>query len=107
MRCDQVIRNFSEQWKALKDRKEDEMDVQKTTKNLNVVRWAEAFEDCLNQKLGVRPIPLKHVTRDDAAPSVVAPNLAADMLHSNEHGSAKREPVMRATHNHPHLQSEI
>lgn len=101
VRCDPVIRNFSEQWKALEDRKDDEIDVPKITKNLIVVRWAEAFEDHLNQKLGVCLMPLKHATREDAAPLAAAPTLATDMPHSNEHGSVERELVMRATHDHP------
>ena len=101
MRYDPVIKNFSEQWKALEERKDDDVDVPKITKGLKVMRWAEAFDDWLNQQIGVRHIPLKYVTRANATAPAVAPPLATDMPHSAEHGSVERELVMRATHNHP------
>ena len=37
MRCDPVIKNFAEQWKALEDRKDDEVEVPKITKGLKVM----------------------------------------------------------------------
>ena len=40
--------NFETQWKALKDRKdEDDPDVPKITKALPIIKWTEAFQDFL------------------------------------------------------------
>ena len=49
MQWNTVMRNFEIQWKALKDRKDDEEpDVPKILKALPVIKWTEAFEDYLN-----------------------------------------------------------
>ena len=41
----QVMSNFEIQWKALKDRKEeDDPDVPKITKALPIIKWTEAFQ---------------------------------------------------------------
>ena len=59
-----VMRNFNEQWKALKERKENENpDVPKITKALPVIKWTEAFTDYLSRAIGVRMIPLAYVIR--------------------------------------------
>jgi hypothetical protein len=40
------MKNFSEQWKALEDKKAGkDPEVLKTTKALPVVKWTEAFRD--------------------------------------------------------------
>ena len=58
----QVISNFEIQWKALKDRKdEDDPDVPKITKALPIIKWTEAFQDFLNRVIGARMIPLAYV----------------------------------------------
>ena len=42
----QVMSNFEIQWKALKQRKdEDDPDVPKITKALPIIKWTEAFQD--------------------------------------------------------------
>ena len=54
--------NFEIQWKALKDRKdEDDPDVPKTTKALPIIKWTEAFQEFLNRVIGARMIPLEYV----------------------------------------------
>ena len=56
----QVMSNFEIQWKALKDRKdEDDPDVPKITKALPIIKWTEVFQDFLNRVIGARMIPLK------------------------------------------------
>ena len=58
----QVMSNFEIQWKALKDRKdEDDPDVPKITKALPIIKWTEAFQDFLNRVIGARMIPLAYV----------------------------------------------
>ena len=57
----QVMSNFEIQWKALKERKEDDPDVPKITKALPIIKWTEAFEDFLNRVVGARMIPLAYV----------------------------------------------
>jgi hypothetical protein len=55
-----VMKNFSEQWKALEDKKGgDEPDVPMISKALPIViKWTEAFRDYLHRVIGVRTIPL-------------------------------------------------
>lgn len=101
MRYDPIIKNFAQQYKALEERKEDEIEVPKITKGLKVMKWAESFEDWLSQQVGVRCIPLKYVTREVAVAPMPAPQLMNNMPHSTEHGSVEMELVMRATHASP------
>ena len=55
------MRNFEIQWKALKERKdEDDPEVPQITKALPIIKWTEAFQDCLNQAIGAKMIPLAH-----------------------------------------------
>ena len=49
----QVMSNLEIQWKALKDREdEDDPDVPKTTKALPIIKWTEAFQDFLHRVIG-------------------------------------------------------
>ena len=58
----QVMSNFEIQWKALKDRNnEDDPDVPKITKALPIIKWTEAFQDFLHRMIGARMIPLAYV----------------------------------------------
>lgn len=98
-----VMKNFSIQWKALKDRQkdEDDPDVPKITKTLQIMKWTEAFQDFCDRIIGSRMIPLSYVIRDDVAVPVNAPALAANQPYSDEHGSVEGELVARASHTHP------
>jgi hypothetical protein len=101
MRWDPVLKNFGQQWKALKDRKDGEaLEVPKISKTLSIIKWTEAFTDFLHRKIGVRMVPLAYVVRETVPPGV-APALATGLPHSNEHGSVEGEMIARASHTHP------
>jgi hypothetical protein len=97
----QVMKNFSEQWKALKDKKGgDEPEVPKITKALPIIKWTEAFRDYLHRVIGVRTIPLAYVTRLVAAVPAIGAQ-AAGTPHSTDHGAIEMELIARASHGHP------
>ena len=96
-----VMSNFEIQWKALKDRKdEDDPDVPKITKALPIIKWTEAFQDFLHRVIGARMIPLAYVIQIDPQVPGLAPTLAPNQPHSTEHGSVEDELIARASHTH-------
>ena len=98
----QVGKNFEIQWKALKDRKEeDPPEVPKITKTLPIMKWTEAFQDYLHRVIGVRVIPLAYIIRADSGVPMPAPPLAPNQPHSEVHGSIEYELVERASQEHP------
>ena len=97
----QAMNNFEIQWKALKERKdEDDPDVPKITKALPIIKWTEAFQDFLNRVIGARMLPLAYVIQIDPQVQGNAPPLAANQPHSTEHGSVEVELVARAAQAH-------
>jgi predicted DNA-binding WGR domain protein len=95
-----VMKNFSEQWKALEDKKGgDEPEVPKITKALPIIKWTEAFRDYLHRVIGVRNIPLAYVIRPEAAVPPIGAQ-AAGAPHSNEHEAIETELIARAAHGH-------
>ena len=93
----QVMSNLEIQWKALKDRKdEDDPDVPKITKDLSIIKWTEAFEDFFNGVIGA----LAYVIQIDPQVPGPAPTLAPNQPHSTEHGSVEGELIARASHSH-------
>jgi hypothetical protein len=101
MRWEPVIKNFSQQWKALKDRKDGEApEVPKITKTLSIIKWTEAFTDFLHRKIGVRMVPLAYVVREAVLPPAPQP-LATNLPHSEQYGSVEGELIARASHAHP------
>ena len=97
----QVMSNFEIQWKALKERKdEDDPEVPKITKALPIIKWTEAFQDFLNSVIGARMIPLVYVIQIDSQVPGNAPPWAVNQPHSTEHGSVEGELVARAAHTH-------
>ena len=99
---DPVIRNFEQQWQALKDRKEnDEPEVPKISKTLPIIKWVEAFHDYCHRKVGVRTIPRAYVIREKENVPAACPPLATNLPHSEEHGSVEGDLVNRASHTHP------
>ena len=97
----QVMSNFEIQWKALKDRKdEDDPDVPKITKALPIIKWTEALQDFLNRLNGARMIPLAYVFQIDPQVPGPSPTLAPNQPHSTEHGSVEGELIARASHTH-------
>jgi hypothetical protein len=96
-----VIKNFTEQWKALKDHKLGDLpEVPKVTKALPIIKWTQAFADYLHRVIGVRMIPLAYVIREKVDVPAAAPTLANGQPHSTEHGSVEAELVARASHTH-------
>jgi hypothetical protein len=61
-----VMKNFSEQWKALADKKGGDEPESKITKALPIIKWTEAFRDYLHRIIGVRTSPLFYVIRAEA-----------------------------------------
>jgi hypothetical protein len=101
MRWDPVIKNFTQQWQALKDRKDGEApEVPKITKTLSIIKWTEAFTDFLHRKIGVRMVPLAYIVRELVTPGV-PPALATGLPNSTEHGSVEGEMIARTSHTHP------
>lgn len=102
IRWTHVMRNFEIEYKALKDRKdEDDPDVPKITKALPIIKWTEAFHDYADRIVGSRTIPLAYVLRDEVLVPAAAPPLATNKPYSEMHGSVERELVARASHAHP------
>ena len=101
MQWTQEIKNFEDQWKALKGHKEDDdPDVPKISKSLPIIKWTEAFQDFLHQVIGVRMISLAYMTRAVVEVLVVVPALENNRPHSEEHGSVENELITRALHEH-------
>ena len=97
----QVMSNFEIQWKALKDRKDEEdPDVPKIAKALPIIKWTEAIQYFLHIVIGARMIPLAYVIRIDPQVPAIAPTLAPNQPHSTEHGSVESELIDRASHTH-------
>ena len=97
----QVMSNFEIQWKALKERKdEDDPDVPKITKALPIIKRTEAFQDFLHRVIGARMIPLAYVIRIGPQVPGLAPTLGPNQPHSTEHGSVEGELIARASHTH-------
>jgi hypothetical protein len=93
-----VMRNFKTQWKALKvKQREDPPETPKISKAVPVIKWAESFRDIINRVIGVRTIPLCYVIRETVNVPAVAPALAHNRPHSNEHESVTGELVARAS----------
>jgi hypothetical protein len=102
LQFDPVIENFTEQWKALLQRKKDDPpEVPKISKALPIMKWTEAFDDFLNRAIGTRTIPLSYVTRETVTPTNILPPQAQDRPHSIENGSVEGDMIAFASHDHP------
>ena len=96
-----AIKNFTQQWKSLKERKEETPDAPKITKELGILRWSEAFQDFLNRMIGLRMAPLAYVTRELVAEGGPRPAVVNNCPHSSEYLSVEGDLVAYATHAHP------
>ena len=95
------MRNFQEQWCALEGRKGgEEPNTPKITKDLQVIRWVEAFKDHLHRFTGAIHIPLVYVIREKEEVDPTCPPLATNEPYSLENGSIELDLVERASHNH-------
>ena len=101
MQWNPVIKNFMVHWKALENRKkEDVPEVPKISKTLPVMKWAEAFPDFLQRVIGARMIPLAYVIRETVDVADPPPPLAENQPYSTVHGSVEEELIARADHTH-------
>jgi hypothetical protein len=101
MRWDQVMRNFSEQWKAIKDaKKEKPPDVPTISKALPIIKWIEAFQDHCYCCIGHRMIPLAYVIREHEAVPALCPDRVNHQPYTEEHGSIIDDLINRASHVH-------
>ena len=98
---DPTMRNFGEQWKALKGRKAEELpDTPQISKALPIIKWVETFKDHLQRCIGVRMIPLVYVVRIEVDVPAVCSPLAESHPYSLEHGSMEVDMIARASHGH-------
>ena len=96
-----VAKNLKTQWKALKSHKdEDDPDIPKITRALPIMKWTEAFQDFLQQIVGVRMIPLAYIFRSNVVVSPQAPPLQANQPHSEQHGSVEAKMIARLLRTH-------
>ena len=101
MRWDHVMRNFGEQWKAIKEsKKESSPEVPIISKALPIIKWIEAFTDHCYRCIGHRFIPLAYVIREDAAVDPIVPPAAINQAYSATHGSILNDLIHRAGHDH-------
>jgi hypothetical protein len=97
----EIMKNFSEQWKALEDKKGgDKLDVSMISKALPIIKWTEGFRDYLHRVIGVRTIPLAYVIRPEATVPMVGAQ-AAGTPHSVQHEAIDAELISQASHEHP------
>lgn len=95
-----IMKNFSEQWTSLEERKEeDDPETPTISKELPIMKWVEAFEDHLERCIGVRCVPLSYVVRDEVIPPPITP-LAPNQAYTLTHGSLESDLVARASHDH-------
>jgi hypothetical protein len=101
LQWERIMRNFKEQYKALKDKKEaDPPDVPKITKALPIIKWTESMLDYLHRIIGGRMIPLAYVVRELVILPAAAPASEQHQPYSTEHGSIEAELIARAPHDH-------
>ena len=61
---DPIIKNLTDQWKALSNLISDKVDALKISKMLSIIKWMEYFANFLNRRIRFWTIPLSNVTRD-------------------------------------------
>ena len=102
MRCNPVIKTFTEHWKSLTACKDaPDPEVPNILKTLHIMKWTEAFSDFSRRVIGTRTIPLSYVIRDTVAVTDDAPPLMPNQPYAAEFESVEEEMIARATHTHP------
>eukprot|EP00957_Ditylum_brightwellii_P117728 8981159-Ditylum_brightwellii.AAC.1 len=97
-----IIKPFTNQWAGLKDQKRQMQPVVlKITGELPVMQWVDIFDDFLDQRIGVRTIPLSYVIRVTALASRPASVHRNHLPHGEEFDSIEEELVAQALHTHP------
>ena len=80
--------------------KDDDPEVPKITKALPIIKWMEAFQDFLQQIIGVRMIPLAYVIHANVNIPAPPPQLTVNQPYSDEHSSVGAELVTHSSHTH-------
>eukprot|EP00957_Ditylum_brightwellii_P094447 7191471-Ditylum_brightwellii.AAC.1 len=65
------------------------------------MQWVDVFDDFLNQKIGVRTIPLSYVTRASALELGPVSVHRDNLPHGEEFNSIEEELEAQASHTHP------
>ena len=92
IRWNHVVKNFEEQWKALRDRKDaDEPEVPKISKTLPVMKWTESFPDFLRQRA---PVTLTALVDGEITEAVV--DVAPDYIAVGTNDDFVRVPFGQA-----------
>ena len=93
------MKNFEEQWKALKSRKEDDKaETLKISKDLPTIKWVETFNDHLCRCIGVSNILLAYVVLPDVVVAAVVPPLEPGQPFLVLNGSIEGDLISRASH---------
>ena len=101
MQWDRILRNFGEQWKAIKEaKKETPPDVPVISKALPIIKWIEAFHDHCYRCIGHRFIPLEYVIREHVLVPAVCPDRVQHQAYTEAHGSILDDLINRASHDH-------
>ena len=96
-----VIKNFVEQWKALKEKKKADIGTPpKLTKDKHVYKWLEQMGQYLSSYIGVRNTAYTYLTRPDVAPPAVHRPRVTDQPYSEEYVSIEQEMQFRVRHDH-------
>jgi hypothetical protein len=62
---DMVTKDFSDQWKSLKQRQAaTKAEVPKISQALPIIKWTETFDVFLSRTVGARCIPLSYITQE-------------------------------------------
>ena len=97
-----IIKDFTQQYKSLKERKDGEqLKVPRFNKETRILAWSESFDDFLDMAVGVRCAPLSYVTREAAAPAGTTPPTANGVSHLEEQVSVTKDLIAYLTHTHP------
>ena len=88
------MKNFGDQWKALKNCKEDDKaETLNISKDLPTIKWVETFRNHLCRCIGVRNIPLAYVVRPDVVVAAVVPPIEPGQPFSVLNGSIEGDLI--------------
>ena len=94
-----VVKNFTEQWKALVEKKSADVGTPpKLTKDKQVYKWLESIQQHLSEKIGVCMAPLTYLTSPDVAvPAVMLPQMIG-LPFTENYDSIEEEMQFRTSH---------
>jgi hypothetical protein len=96
-----VTKDFSDQWKSLKQRQAaTKAEVPKISQALPIIKWTETFDVFLSWTIGAWCIPLSYITRERVrVPDDIEERAKGKPLLRD--GSVVSNLTTRASHNHP------